>query len=625
MNIKAEIKDYLRGPDNCGALLLTGQWGSGKSHLVGEITRELAKEDSYAFAVISLFGIDNVALLTERIRDLYLEKTSFLLGKTARKAYKALHKVASTSAKVASTALSASPSAATAAAIAAGISSVSSFNPLVLCSVKNTIKTRDKERRFILIFDDLERCTISYRILLGVINEYTENRKIHTILIADETNIPAEHQEAYSLLKDKIISRTIKLLPNQESTIRSILGEYSDSLGEYKQFLLENFSTLNAAFTHSTYNNFRMLKACIFDFRRIFIAWKQANLPEPELPRIFYSFCAMTYEYRCGNFKRTILGTYSILGKSEDNQERHREEQAILDKYFDEPFNNKLFSIARWVVEGEWNETLFLDEVNKRYNPVGQTRDERFITQLFWDLEQEDINEGLPIILEKGYTGQLDCNELLELLRKLHALRENQFSFPCDASYSKLEDGLDIRRQKLRDNAIQEPKQRNNVETHEIDEEAIPIYQRISRFRNQLASWKTRRMFLQFINGEGHITAYDIRDTYMDCFDDTFHMAFLTAFKRVSNQKRREMCNILIRMDFHNERFSSIADQRITLQNLESLAAEVQELLSTFSDEISKALTTSFISNLQKETQVLKSLVSPDTNAATQDCMGSDE
>ena len=211
------------------------------------------------------------------------------------------------------------------------------------------------------------------------------------------------------------------------------------------------------------------------------------------------------------------------------------------------------------------------------------------------------------------------------MLRKLHALRENQFSFPCDASYSKLEDGLDIRRQKLRDNAIQEPKQRNNVETHEIDEEAIPIYQSISRLHNQLASWKTRRMFLQFINGEGHITAYDIRDTYMDCFDDTFHKAFLTAFKRVSNQKRREMCNILIRMDFHNERFSSIADQRITLQNLESLAAEVQELLSTFSDEILKALTTSFISNLQKETQVLKSLVSPDTNAATQDCMGSDE
>ena len=48
MTIKDEIKDYLRGPDNCGALLLTGQWGSGKSHLVGEIIRELAKEDSYA-------------------------------------------------------------------------------------------------------------------------------------------------------------------------------------------------------------------------------------------------------------------------------------------------------------------------------------------------------------------------------------------------------------------------------------------------------------------------------------------------------------------------------------------------------------------------------------------------
>ena len=89
MNIREEIKDYLRGYDNCGALLLTGSWGSGKSHLIKDMIADLVKEESYAIAMISLFGIDDSALLNERIRDKYLEETSMLWGESARKTFRA--------------------------------------------------------------------------------------------------------------------------------------------------------------------------------------------------------------------------------------------------------------------------------------------------------------------------------------------------------------------------------------------------------------------------------------------------------------------------------------------------------------------------------------------------------
>lgn len=603
MNIKEEIKEYLRGFENCGALLLIGQWGSGKSHLVRTIVNDLAKKESYAIAMISLFGVDSVASLTERVRDMYLEESSVLWGKAARKTFKALQKVATTSANVTAAAL---PDSVTAAAIATGVSSISSFNLLNLYSVKNTVGTGDKKRKFILVFDDLERCDIPYRILLGAINEYTENRNIHTILISDEQHIPENSKMDYAIFKEKIISRTIKLFPDQESTIRSILDEYKDSLGEYRQFLLDNFSALQAAFVQSGYNNFRMLKACIFDFRRIYVVWKQANFPEDDLERLFYNFCAMTYECRSGFFKRTLLGRYSIVGKAKETEDRRYEEQTIMAKYMDETFRNVFFSVARWVVDGEWEESSFLEEVNKRYNPVGQTRDERFLTQLCWDLEQKDIDEGMPIVLEKGYAGKLDCNELLALLQKLSFLRENQIPIPCNANYLMLEEGFSRRRQALRDGDIQEPKARSNVESNEIDEEALPLYRSIERLRNQIITWQTRNMFLQFINDNKHITAYDIRDKYMDCFDDHFCESFISAYKRASNQKKREMCSLLTRMDFHNEIYSSDADKAISLANLETLHAEVSALLISSTDGITLAIAKSFISELEKKIQLLK-------------------
>lgn len=54
---------------------------------------------------------------------------------------------------------------------------------------KNYIGRGKSKRKFVLVFDDLERCKINMIDLLGAINEYCENRNIKTIILADESKI----------------------------------------------------------------------------------------------------------------------------------------------------------------------------------------------------------------------------------------------------------------------------------------------------------------------------------------------------------------------------------------------------------------------------------------------------
>ena len=85
MNIKNEIVEFINSDESNGALLITGNWGCGKSYLVKNIINEFKQSNEHAIAMISLFGIDNISMLHERVKDEYLEFSSDLLGKTARK------------------------------------------------------------------------------------------------------------------------------------------------------------------------------------------------------------------------------------------------------------------------------------------------------------------------------------------------------------------------------------------------------------------------------------------------------------------------------------------------------------------------------------------------------------
>ena len=69
-------------------------------------------------------------------------------------------------------------------------------------------------KTLVLVFDDFERSKQDKTILLGTINNYCENKKIKTILIADENHID---EEAYKEFKENgfVLAETISAIPEE--------------------------------------------------------------------------------------------------------------------------------------------------------------------------------------------------------------------------------------------------------------------------------------------------------------------------------------------------------------------------------------------------------------------------
>ena len=71
MDAKQEIIDYIETKEIPGALLLTGEWGCGKTYLIKEIANEYKenKENKeFVFVIVSLFGVESVSELQEKVK-----------------------------------------------------------------------------------------------------------------------------------------------------------------------------------------------------------------------------------------------------------------------------------------------------------------------------------------------------------------------------------------------------------------------------------------------------------------------------------------------------------------------------------------------------------------------------
>ena len=105
--------------------------------------------------------------------------------------------------------------------------------------------------------------------LLGAINEYSENKQIKTIIVADEERISNEN---YGEFKEKVISRTIKLSSDFDVIIDAIVSEYKETANGYAVFLKENLCMLLQVFHESGQGNLRTFKSFILDFERVYSA-----------------------------------------------------------------------------------------------------------------------------------------------------------------------------------------------------------------------------------------------------------------------------------------------------------------------------------------------------------------
>lgn len=621
MDFETEIDNYISSEEHNGALLVTGKWGCGKTFVLKRIRDSHNKNGDAVIAMVSLFGIDSTELLAKKVKEtVFFAQTS----KTKEKNQRTIRRLKQNITPVLSAFQEYSN-------IIKGINAALSINFYDWVSVEKEVVQYSKDlkkndpikRPLVLVFDDLERCGIDIKDLLGSINEYAENREIKTIIVADENKIG---DEKYTEFKEKVICRTIKLSPNSSDVIASIISNYKESKTEYeqeesetgskheesetgyKQFLTDNKDVIDTVFNESQYENLRFAKTMMIDFERVYNAWEKSKITMKKIRQTFYEFCVITAEHRAGNYIKSIKSTYNpnaseAFKANNENIYASSDEEAIKQKYSTGTFDNIPISLSKWVVEGEWDETLFVAELQKLYNKSEQSAGEKILKSPIWSLNQKIIEEGFPIVLKKAYNGDLSCEELLELFEQVHIFNQTGVTLPCEIDYQHIEKSFDERAQKIRDGIIQEPERHLMVHDKQIDNEAIPIKNKIERLDDKKEIQNNYKEFLSYLKGDNQISIFKLRNATIDVFDENLLNFYIQKYKESENEMKRDLGQTLIDVSIYSKNYSSKEEIDISLKNLNRLIEQLKTLSKEEEDQIARLLTEALVQRLEEKAE----------------------
>ncbi len=319
MNFNKHIQDYLNyyiQLDEPGfAVLLKGEWGSGKSWFINGFAN--SEESSIKYLKISLFGVTTFSeideLFFQQLHPILSSTKVRLAGKVLKGLLKATIKVDLDGDKKEDVVISPN---------------------LPEINLPDYLKNA-KEK--VIIFDDLERCNIPIENLLGYINQLVEVQGQKVILLANEKELISKlGSDAihYLSTKEKIISRSFTVVSNFDAAVFSFLSEITND--RVRDILSEDdYEILRKYFITSSYNNLRHLRQGILDFARFYTFLPETAITKKDLlNHIVELFFAITFELKKGFLKEEDLTQlFGIDALALRNNEEKTNPQKIRSKY----------------------------------------------------------------------------------------------------------------------------------------------------------------------------------------------------------------------------------------------------------------------------------------------------
>lgn len=257
--VNSHIEDYLDYYTNLPespkfAILLKGKWGSGKSWF---INKYIDKKTKIKPLYVSLYGVNSFS----QIEDSLLEQISPFWNskgmKIAEKVGKGLLK-------------------GTLKIDLDGDNQDDGNWSFSMPDIEKKFLINDSDFS-LLIFDDLERCSLEIENILGYINTFVESQDLKVIIIANEEELEKKYEEnkknelnKYRRVKEKLIGKTLEIFADPESALKDFI-EFVESK-HLKQFLQHNntYKLIEELYQIGNHKNLRTLQQIILDFERIF-------------------------------------------------------------------------------------------------------------------------------------------------------------------------------------------------------------------------------------------------------------------------------------------------------------------------------------------------------------------
>ena len=422
--ITEAVINYL-SMDTSGALLVTGDWGCGKTYYFkNELFNEVSLKSSHIPIIVSLFGTTELKEIPERILYAYLDATggeSAPLGTIAKYAKN----------------------------IASAVSSLATY-----VDVDKILGSRDWIYRILpnnilICFDDLERVADKFAIndILGIVNDLVENRKYKVILIANESFIGPDKLE----FKEKVIEKTFRFLPDIVGIFSGLVDSHCDTA--FSKFMSEEFvvspitrndTSVENCPLRSSLSNIRTLKFAIEHFYPVFSYYRKEQGEDvgeldfqtiKKLRSYWVFILAVSLEYRSNRISfedsRDIenyctivdlgfdLNEKQSIGCAGEETEKAKKESTLAysrqfyQRYFielSEPpvYHHELYKNITGGVSINYEE---LDDYSSKKLGVEEKASYRLLSQFqyaYWTFTNDEISEKLQELLRFVRQGDFD-------------------------------------------------------------------------------------------------------------------------------------------------------------------------------------------------------------------------
>ena len=449
------ILDYIRADYTDYAVMINGEWGSGKTYFWNNKIRNKIESmqlngKRYKTIYMSLYGISNLEEISKKI---FIETTQ-LMDKNLKKYMDSKGQV--NIPEYAKTGLD-----------MANLFGVTQNGDKL--DYSDFFATDDK----VLCFDDLERANVDVIDILGYINNFVEHDHIKTIIICNEKELSTKLKSSnlemktfiatylldkegdlvkktdkpmveriqdtieyvfdkandYERIKEKLIGETFEYAPEFNYIINGILMRY-EKYPELIRFLRENTNLIISTFNKSGTRNLRILKHALNDFKKIFdmVNKSYPNTNNRVMQTMLIFTIAISFEIKAG---KVTKDKFININSNEEYKAILVSSRVFMDNrqfYIKEFDNNYYYNfkaeyrffkfIEMYIRTRIFDMKVFKENMEVIINTIDTDKlpaYKRLLTEEYWKIADDQFNSVIEEIIQDIKEGKIKPIEMVKI------------------------------------------------------------------------------------------------------------------------------------------------------------------------------------------------------------------
>lgn len=483
------ILKYAQEEDTDYALLITGQWGCGKTYYWKNIlSKNIEKQNIvgskkfYKPVYISLNGVSSI----EQINNLLINALS-KLGEISN--YIMNFDVGGGTTQ--------------------GVKNI--FASLFKYGNQIFLMRDDKLKEIFICFDDLERISNKVNVdeIVGFINtQFIEHNHIKTIVLTDLSKGNLKKKKNKKIL-EKYFERTIIFKFNVENIVEDLSLNYKGSAKPYYKFLVKNKSYIIELLIDTKIENIRTIKFALRILKDVFNNIKEKELNKLSKEMILFTF-AVSNEFKDGRITSEEidnpkiftniflythkLGLYDIINDSSNipdtlDNESFKYWDYFYKKYITEKRKNDynfISSIYKYILLGMFDRVLFKKDIE---NILGVTTEWDDVYNKLYEfrvLSNKEFKSYYEAVLKYVEAGQYNLYEYLNIFVLMNTfLKNNLLVISGDKLINSFNKGLEIKSLNGFDEYSEESFRHMNRYKNIKEEDSIQIRDKVIDIHNQ--------------------------------------------------------------------------------------------------------------------------------------------